>query len=73
MFRQRLCARPGCGAPAAAALTFQYSTRTVWILDQGDPDPALIDLCAPHADRTSPPRGWTAHDRRAGVSTSVAS
>jgi hypothetical protein len=72
MFRQRLCARPGCGAPAAAALTFQYSTRTVWILDQGD-DPASIDLCGPHADRTSPPRGWTSHDRRAGMSTSVAS
>ena len=78
MFRQRLCARPGCGAPASVVLTFQYATRTVWLLDQqGEPDPAAIDLCTPHADRLSPPRGWTGHDRRAsaspGMSTSVAS
>ncbi len=77
MFRQRLCARPGCGAPATAVLTFQYAIRTVWLLDQGDPDPAAIDLCGRHADRLSPPRGWTGHDHRAsaapGLSTSVAS
>jgi len=57
-------------------LIFQYATRTVWLLDQLDPDPAAIDLCARHADRTAPPKGWTLHDRRAGdgaVSTSVAS
>jgi hypothetical protein len=59
-------------------LTFQYATRTVWLLDQGDDrDPAAIDLCARHADRLSPPRGWTGHDRRVGatpdVSTPVAS
>ena len=78
MFRTPLCARPGCGAPATAVLTFQYSTRTVWLLDPaGEPDPSAIDLCGPHADRLSPPRGWTGHDRRAdassGMSTSVAS
>lgn len=76
MFRPRLCARPGCGAPATAVLTFQYATSTVWLLDQGDLDPAAIDLCAAHADRLRPPRGWTAHDRRAsapGMSTPVAS
>lgn len=76
MFRPRLCARPGCGASATAVLTFQYSTRTVWLLDQGEPDPAAIDLCARHADRLSAPLGWTAHDHRAGASgmtTSVAS
>lgn len=70
MFRPRLCAHPGCGAPAAAVLTFQYATRTVWLFDQGDPDPAAIDLCARHADRLRPPRGWTGHDRRAGSDTS---
>jgi len=80
MFRPRLCARPGCGAPATAVLTFQYATRTVWLLDpgdQGDQDPAAIELCSRHADRLSPPRGWTGHDRREsaspGMSTSVAS
>ena len=73
MFRPRLCARPGCGVPASAVLTFQYATRTVWLLDQGDPDPAAIDLCAPHADRLSPPRGWIGHDQRAGASGMSAS
>jgi hypothetical protein len=52
-------------------LTFQYSTRTVWLLDQGDPDPAAIDLCAPHADRLRPPRGWTGHDHRDSASSDV--
>jgi hypothetical protein len=80
MFRPRLCAHPGCGAPASAVMTFQYDTRTVWLLDQGDHDPSAIDLCARHADRLRPPRGWTGHDRRAasntaspGMSTPVAS
>jgi len=58
-------------------LTFQYATRTVWLTDQGDPQPAAIDLCGRHADRLSPPRGWTGHDGRvgasSGLSTSVAS
>jgi hypothetical protein len=76
MFRPRLCARPGCGASATAVLTFQYATRTVWLLDPADPEPSAIDLCARHADGLRPPRGWTAHDRRTGapgMSTSVAS
>jgi streptogramin lyase len=73
----RLCAHPGCGAPATAVLTFQYASGTVWVLDLGEPDPAAIDLCTRHADKVSAPRGWTSHDRRAGsgssMSTSVAS
>ena len=84
MFRPRLCARPGCGAPATAVLTFQYATRTVWLLDPGDDDPSAIPLCARHADGLIPPLGWTAHDRRTagsgvarpaspGMSTPVAS
>ena len=68
MFRPRLCARPGCGAPSSAVLTFQYATRTVWLLDPGEIDPSTIDLCARHADRLRPPLGWTAHDRRAAAS-----
>ncbi len=73
MFRPRLCAGPGCGVPASAVLTFQYATRTVWLLDPGDVDPTAIDLCAPHADRLSPPRGWTGHDQRASASPRSAS
>jgi len=71
MFRTPLCARPGCGVPATAVLAFQYSTRTVWLMDPGEHDPSAIDLCGPHADRLSPPRGWTGHDRRAGASSGM--
>lgn len=63
----RLCTRPGCGAPAAAALTFQYNLRVLWIDDLGQPEPHSIDLCTRHADRMLPPRGWTGEDRRASA------
>ena len=62
--RPRLCSRPGCAEPAGAALAFQYATRTVWLEDLGEPDPHTIDMCTMHADRLSPPRGWTGEDRR---------
>ena len=77
MSRQRLCARPGCGAPAAASLVFQYALRKVWLDDLGEAQPYKIDLCARHADRLCVPRGWTGDDRRGvaapPVSTPVAS
>lgn len=63
--RPRLCARPGCSEPAAATLVFQYASRTVRIEDLQEPEPATIDLCGRHADRTSAPRGWAGEDRRA--------
>ena len=66
MQRPRLCARPGCGESAAASLTFQYATSTVWLDDLGAEEPHSIDLCARHADRLAAPKGWTGHDRRAG-------
>jgi hypothetical protein len=49
-------------------LAFQYVTRTAWILDLADAEPSVIDLCTRHADRLTPPRGWTGHDRRSGAS-----
>ena len=77
MSRQRLCARPGCGAPATDALAFHDVTRMVWLHDLGEPQPYAIDLCTRHADRLCVPRGWTGDDRRAArarpVSTPVAS
>ncbi|MEW6153307.1 MAG: DUF3499 family protein [Actinomycetota bacterium] len=75
MERARLCSRPGCAEPAGAALAFQYASRTVWLEDLGEPDPHTIDLCTMHADRLSPPRGWTGEDRRrsAGPAARVAS
>ncbi len=77
MSRQRLCARPGCGAPASASLSFEYATRRVWLDDLGEPEPYKIDLCSRHADRLCVPRGWSGDDRRTvgapPVSTAVAS
>ncbi len=65
MHRPRLCARPGCGQPAAATLSFQYASSTVWLDDLGPKEPSTIDLCGHHADRLAAPKGWTGHDRRA--------
>jgi hypothetical protein len=65
MQRPRLCARPGCGEPATATLSFQYATSTVWLDDLVPKEPSTIDLCGRHADRLAAPKGWTGHDRRA--------
>ena len=72
MSRQRLCARPGCGAPATASLVFQYAVRKVWLDDLGEAQPYKIDLCSRHADRLCVPRGWTGDDRRAVAAAPVA-
>ena len=62
----RRCARPGCGQNADTTLSFDYSSRQVW-LDELQPvdSPANHDLCRRHADRTQPPKGWALRDRRA--------
>ena len=66
MDRPRLCDRPACGTAATACLTFQYANRRVWLDDLSpDPEPAMIELCAYHADRVSVPVGWSGEDRRA--------
>ncbi len=54
------------------SVTFGSGDRTVHAVNG-----ISYDLCARHADRLSPPRGWTGHDHRdsasPGMSTSVAS
>jgi len=70
----RRCARPGCGQPADTTLSFAYDQRQVWLDDLwADDSPANHDLCARHADRTQPPRGWELRDRRTGVAGAAAS
>ena len=64
MERARLCGRPGCAEPATATLVFQYATRTLWLEDLTERNPHTIDICTRHADRLTPPRGWTGEDRR---------
>ena len=57
------CAR--CGSPAAAIMTFNYSDGAVWLDDLSDPiDKYGYSMCADHADRMTPPQGWTLTDRR---------
>lgn len=57
------CSR--CGAPAAAVMTFIYSDGAVWLDDLTDGTDRLgYLLCADHADRMTPPLGWTLTDRR---------
>ncbi len=60
--QRRLCARPGCGAPAAATLRFQPTQREAWLVDLED-DAARTegDLCARHAAGLVLPRGWNLH------------
>lgn len=47
-------------------MTFDYDARSVWI-EELDGSPELgrtYALCHTHADRLSPPLGWTLTDRR---------
>ncbi|MEX1177460.1 MAG: DUF3499 family protein [Nitriliruptor sp.] len=62
---ERPCSRPGCPAPARATLTFSYATAAAFLEPLSDEaDPQRYDLCARHAARTEPPRGWNLEDRR---------
>ena len=57
------CSR--CGSPAAVMMTFNYTDGAVWIDDLADAGDALgYLLCSDHADRMTPPLGWTLTDRR---------
>jgi hypothetical protein len=61
----RHCARPGCGQPATATLTYDYRGQAAW-LERLSPEahPMTHDLCDAHADRLSVPLGWRLEDRR---------
>lgn len=62
---ERPCARPGCPSPSRATLEFSYATRTARLASLSDErSPEAYDLCANHADRTSPPHGWELRDER---------
>ena len=63
----RRCARPACGEPATATLSYAYDQRQVWLDDLWpDKSPANHDLCDTHASRTRAPKGWELRDRRTG-------
>lgn len=46
-------------------MSFDYGDSSVWLDDLTDsPIPGGYRLCADHADRMTPPQGWTLTDRR---------
>ncbi len=55
----RQCSRPSCSNAAAATLTYVYDDSTVVVGQlSASAEPHAYDLCAPHADRFTAPRGW---------------
>jgi len=63
---KRHCARPTCSVAAAATMSYDYESQVVWIEDLHHEDhPMTHDLCAQHADRSTPPSGWELRDERA--------
>ena len=61
----RLCARPGCTAPATATITFDGLRRIVWISPLAEAAAySAGDLCRRHAERLGPPRNWELRDTR---------
>lgn len=55
-----------CSSPAAAHMTFDYSEKAVWLeeLEEDTERGRGYALCTGHADRMTPPLGWTLTDRR---------
>lgn len=61
----KLCERPGCSEPGAAAYGMVPEDLLFWIsalADAPGADPSV--LCKRHADAMVVPRGWTLDDRR---------
>jgi hypothetical protein len=55
-----------CGAPAGIKMAFAYEPRLIWLEDlTGAVVPGLeYPLCESHADRLTPPVGWSLIDHR---------
>ncbi len=55
----RLCSRSACRQPAVATLTYVYADSTAVLGPLATyAEPHCYDLCAPHAERLTAPRGW---------------
>jgi len=56
----RRCSRSACSRSAVGTLTYAYAESTA-VLGPLAPyaEPHSYDLCEPHADRLSVPRGWS--------------
>jgi Protein of unknown function (DUF3499) len=61
----RTCAKMRCDGEPVSTITLAYSERVVLVGDLiADRDPNLLDLCWEHAQRMTPPVGWTIRDQR---------
>ena len=61
----RICAKLRCRTTAAVTVALRYGDRELLIGELApDTDPNLVDLCAEHAERLTPPIGWTIVDLR---------
>ena len=58
------CSRLGCDRLAVAVFGFDARECLVWLDPLGPGGRGAGVLCATHADRMSPPRGWNLLDRR---------
>ena len=55
----RRCSRAPCGRPAVATLTYVYADSTAVLGPLATyAEPHAYDLCEPHSERLSAPRGW---------------
>jgi len=61
----RLCARPGCSAPATATFTFDGLRRIVWLAPLAEAAAySAGDLCRRHSELFKAPRNWELRDLR---------
>ena len=55
----RRCSRSACGRPAVATLTYVYADSTAVLGPLATyAEPHCYDLCVPHSERLTAPRGW---------------
>lgn len=55
----RRCSRTACGRPAINTLTYVYADQTAVLGPLATyAEPHAYDLCEPHSERLSAPRGW---------------
>jgi len=68
----RTCAKMRCGNEPMATVSLVYTEREVVVTDLiPERDPNLLDLCAEHVQRMTPPVGWVVRDERAAASIAV--
>lgn len=61
----RTCAKMRCPGGPVATIVLRYAEREVVIGDLvAQRDPNLLDLCAEHVERMTPPIGWVVRDER---------